>query len=204
MLLAVMTVTLAGCGHNASTKSNQTKEEKEDNMTSKGQWTDSYRSFLGELYEKKDSKETLEFAAKDLDSNDIPELIVSKDGLCNITVYSFDEEVRKIGSCDYETGTTRLLFSDEKTYPGIFTYYVSGGLEHYGYITLNDSQLAEEKLWDSDYSGISKALDEERGKIKELSKDKELIQESKLVYEKNQDMSFAEVHPDNFTQLEND
>ena len=157
-----------------------------------------YTPFLSNLYDNKSSNEELDFSTKDLDNNGIPELVIAKHGV-NITVYTFnDTAVVEVGNHNFETGTTRLFFSDNSSYPGIFFYFVDGGLDHYGYITIKENKLVYEELWNEDYSGISKELGISRKRIEEFSADKQLIKESRKVYKENNDLPFQKLQPSNF------
>lgn len=157
-----------------------------------------YTTFLSDLYENKSSNEELDFSIKDLDNNGIPELIIAKNGVNNISVYTFNDTVVEIGNHNFETGTTRLFFTDNSSYPGMFFYFVGGGLDHYGYITIKDNKLMYEELWNEDYSGISKELGISRNIIEEFSADKQLINESRKVYKENNDLLFQKLQPSNF------
>lgn len=116
----------------------------------------------------------------------------------NITVYTIDDTVVEVGDHNLVTGTTRLLFSDNPSYPGIFSLFVSGGLEHYGYITIKDKNLIYEELWNEDYSGVSNELGLERERIEEISGNKQLIEESRKAYEENKNLLFQKLQPSNF------
>ena len=86
---------------------------------------------------------------------------------------------------DFATGTTRFFSSDKTDYPGIFYFYVSGGLNHYGYMNIREKKLNIQELWNEDYSGISKEMGEKRDVIEEFSDDKKLIEESRTLYNNN-------------------
>ena len=156
-----------------------------------------YTAFLSDLYENKSFDEEFEFFIKDLDNNSIPELIIAKNGINSIDVYTFNDKVVELGNHYFETATTRLFSSDNSSYPGIFCYFEGGGLDHYGYITIKDNKLVYEELWNEDYSGISKELGISRERIKEISTDKQLINESNKVYKENSDLSFQRLEKDN-------
>jgi hypothetical protein len=157
-----------------------------------------YTSFLTTIYENDKNGDSIEFSIKDLDNSGIPELITKRNGV-DITVYTFvDGSLEDYGSQNFETGTTRLFLSDNSLYPGVFSFYLGGGLNHYGYISIKDNKLFYEELWNEDYSGISKELGEEREKIEEISVDKQLINESKIAYEENNDLQFQKLDPNNF------
>lgn len=163
-----------------------------------------YTSFLSDLYDNKSDNEELGFSIKDLDNNGIPELIISKNGVSNITVYTFNDTVVEVGNHFFETATTRLFFSDNSSYPGMFFYFAGGGLDHYGYITIKDNKLMYEELWNEDYSEISKDLGISRNRIEEFSADKQLIEESRKVYEENNDLPFQKLQPGNFLPADRD
>lgn len=157
-----------------------------------------YKTFLSDLYDNKSSNEEIDFSIKDLDDNGIPELVIARNGLNNITVYTYNDTVVEVGNHDFASGTTRLFFTDNPSYPGIFFYFASGGLDHYGYLTIKDNKLMYEELWNEDYSGISKELGISRERIEEISADKQLIYESRKVYKENNDFLFQKLHPSNF------
>ena len=105
---------------------------------------------------KNNSKLGYEFVIKDLDGDAIPELIVKEK--LKLTVYRQNKEIEEVGSYNFATGTTRLFSSESMNYPGIFYFYVSGGLYHYGYINIQDKELNIQELWNVDYSGIYKEM----------------------------------------------
>jgi len=150
------------------------------------QWEEAYREQLDKLLQE--TTDTFEYVLRDLDGNSIPELIVKKQ--LELTVYTFDTDIKEIGIYDFVTGTTSLFYSDNSAYPGIFYFYESGGLDHYGYMSVGDNKLVVEELWNEDYSGMAEELGIDRNKIEELSQDKELISESKNVYEDSKYLEF--------------
>lgn len=154
-----------------------------------------YTDFLDDLYKSKSSDDEIEYVIRDLDNNAIPELIIAENGVAHITVYTFSNTVVELGNHSFETGSTRLLYSDTPSYPGIFVCYSSGGLDHYGYLTIKDNRLVYEELWNEDYSGISAELGLNRKRIEELSSDKQLIEESRKAYEANKDLLFQLLNP---------
>ena len=128
---------------------------------------------------------------KDLDSDCIPELIIKEQ--LKLVVYRFDKKVEKVGNYDFSTGTTRFFDSENKNYPGIFYFYVSAGLNHYGYINIQDKELNVQELWNEDYSGISKEMGIDREVIEKISDDDKLIEESKDLYNNNFDLEFTDI-----------
>jgi len=156
-------------------------------------WEDNYAAFLKDSQEKgsfntfKDPDRShvrvisLGFLNKDIDGDGVPELIVFQNGTV-MTVYTFDGTVKEVGVLQFVTGTERFFHSNNPSYPGIFEFHLGGGLERYGYITIKDNQLIHEELWNEDYSGWRE------NRIEELSDDKALIRESKIVYVENNDI----------------
>jgi len=174
---------ISGCGKTESTLKEEGKVD--------------YTTFLSGLYDNKSSSEELYFSIRDLDNNGIPELVIERNGV-NITVYTYNDTVVEVGNHDFASGTTRLFFTDNPSYPGIFFYFAGGGLDHYGYLTIKDNKLMYKELWNEDYSGISKELGISREKIEEFSADKQIINESRKVYKENNDLPFQKLHPSNF------
>jgi Phr family secreted Rap phosphatase inhibitor len=193
IFLCVGIFAILACGCNTTEKKNNKSNEKSM------EWQSSYTTFLKELNKNK-SNYKFEFLIKDLDNDNIPELIVKEE--LKLTVYRYDTEIVQIGNYDFTTGTTRFFSSDNSNYLGIFYFYVSGGLNHYGYINVQKEKLVIEELWNEDYSGISKEIGEKREKIKELSNDKKLIEESKKVYKANSDIEFIQINSNNLDKLE--
>lgn len=178
--MSILLILLFACSCGVSNE----KEQSAESDTKL--WKKSYDKYLNEV-----DNQNLEYVEKDIDGDGTPELILKEN--VKITVYAYTEEMIKVGDIDFQTGTTRLLYSENSMYPGIFYYYVSGGLDHYGYVSINDMKLVNEELWNEDYSGILEELGEDREKIEELSDDKELIEESKKVYENNNDLVFIQL-----------
>ena len=165
---------------------------------------DAYTAFLNNLcsgdedprnlYEKREDWENYNnqvnmeyyFALKDLDNDGIQELLI-KTNWGNIAAYTFNDGVTKVGSRNFPTGTERLFFSDNSAYPGMFNFHLGGGLEHYGYTTIKDNQLIYEELWNEDYSGWRE------NRIEEFSKDKGLINESKILYSEGNDIEWLDL-----------
>lgn len=145
--------------------------------------SEAYKLFLQNCY--KNETENVSYFIKDLDGNGVDELITIQNSNIKITVYTFDGEVKELGNRIFYTGTTRLLRSDNEKYPGIIYFFVSGGADHYGYITIKNGGYSEEELWTDNYSAYPELTDE---RITKISENKELIAESKSVYEKDKDI----------------
>ena len=186
--------TLNGASQMSNTECGETQETSNDNESSNNltleKWEITYRAFLRELYKNEHSDDILEFSYRDLNDNEVPELIVRRGGV-DITVYSYGNTLTEIGNYDFKTGTTKLFFSKNPLYPGMFCFFVGGGLEHYGYVTIKDNELIVEELWNEDYSGISSELGIIRNRIEELSTDKQLIEESRIAYVNNNEIEWT-------------
>ena len=165
-------------------------------------WQNAYKSFLEKLYKKNKYSNTIyKFSVRDMDANGIPELIILKNAL-KMTIYSYQDEMITVGKEDFKSGTTRFLISKDASYPGIFIYSVGGGYEWYRYLTMDDNKLIEEKLWNNDFSGISKILKKKRKKVQKTSANRQLIRESRTVYLENSRLISKTVHPDNYKYVE--
>ena len=144
-----------------------------DNSFSNHKKITSYEKILNELKNKKDD---LYYYIKDIDANNIDDLLVLEN--TKLSVYTYENSIELIGEQDFLTGTVRFFSSDNVSYPGIFYFTVGGGINHYGYMTIKNNKLQFEELWSEDYSGING----EKGKIIEISKNENLIKESKELY----------------------
>ena len=192
LCVGIFAIFVCGC--------NTTKEEKNNKINEKLiKWQNSYTTFLKKLI-KNNSNGEYEFLLKDLDNDNIPELIVKEE--LKLTVYRYGAEIVQIGNYDFVTGTTRFFSSSNINYPGIFYFYADGGLNYYGYMNIQKEKLVIETLWNEDYSGISKEIGEKRKKIKELSNDRKLIEESKNLYKANSDIEFMKINSNNLDKLE--
>lgn len=174
-----------------------TEKNQSSAMPLSEEWRVAYQNLLDELYGQKRSGRY--YTVKDLDANGVPELIIKKG--TELTVYSYEQGIKRFGSYDFLTGTTVLLVSDQPSYPGIFYFWVGGGLEHYGYLSLVGQQIHTEELWNEDFSGITKELGEDRGTILEISKDADLIRESKRAYQRKSELPCKKIVPDNEIDL---
>ena len=164
---------------------------------------EAYKSFLDNLYRKKNSSKGnyfLSFLLRDMDSDSIPDLIIKKN--TKFIIYTYTDKVVKVGKTGEFGGTGRYFYSNKSLYPGIFCFWVGGGYEHYGYIYIENNHVIFQELWNEDFTGISKILGKNREKIEEISSDKQIIDESKIVYDENQELVFREVVPLNYQVLD--
>lgn len=137
-------------------------------------WREAYKTFLQDFIG--DSRyNRFHYSWRDLDNNGIPELIIeeAKDEDGSLTVYSYDGGIFEIGNyLNPKIGTAALQFSSNPEFSGLFTLWWGGGVEHYGYLTVEDSRLKHVDLWYIDRLNESET---------EISGDKELITESKNI-----------------------
>ena len=142
----------------------------------------SYENLLNGL---KNKQEDLYYYIKDIDGNNVGDLLVLEN--TKLSVYTYENSIELIGEQDFLTGTVRFFSSDNINYPGIFYFTVSGGVNHYGYMTIKDKNLSFENLWEENYATES---ENSVNRIKELSSNKDLISESKALFDKNLDIKF--------------
>lgn len=181
----ILLIALTGCGKTDASSTNSTASAKE--QTNSAQSGEAYQAFLKDLYDTSSEKECADtfYYIRDLDNNGVDELMTFHEGL-EMTVYTYDNGVKKLDFHDFATGTTRLFCSEVPSYPGFFEFHVGGGLERYNYITLKNNALSFEKLWDDDFSDSY----ESRPKIVEYVTDQQMIAESKRLYQENKDIKF--------------
>lgn len=154
-------------------------------------WETAYSSYLNEMYKNSKVPDGLYYFCKNIDGAGTPELIVCTFG--GPTVYAFnDGAVEEIGIYAGEGGSNRLFYSEDPAYPGIFTFWIGGGSDHYEYMTVQDGKLSTIKLWKKHYSDRK-----ERDSIEEFSSDKQMIRESKRVYKNDQDIDMYKMTPRN-------
>lgn len=152
-----------------------------------GELSTDYSAFLETLYEDSTSEQALSYCFKDLDNNGIDELIIKEESTA-ITVYTLTDTVTELGAYDFKTDTLRLLYSDKPFCTGIFYYYVAGGADHYGCLTIQDDSLILEDLWEERYAY---AEEDDPDRIVNHSSDRQLIKESKISYNENKDLEFS-------------
>lgn len=143
----------------------------------------SYENLLNDL---KNNQTDLYYYIKDIDGNNIDDLLILEN--TKLSVYTYKKSVELIGENDFITGTVRFFSSDNISYPGIFYFTVGGGVDHYGYMTIKDKKLSFENLWEENYATEPQ---DSINRIKELSSNKDLISESKTLFDKNLDIKFS-------------
>lgn len=141
-----------------------------------------YMDYLQNFSRMKDYQ-VFEFSLRDLDKDEIPELIIVQSNAVHgiLSVYFYDGNLKKYG--DYSNpkiGQSGLYISDNPMFPGLFTFWWGGGVEHYGYLYVDEGALKESKLWEVDHT-------EEFPCQKILFSDEELVEESMKLFSENDD-----------------
>lgn len=201
-LLSIMLSSCGMPGTESGTKSISGTKVASGTAAAEQDWKNAYESYMNNIYKTSKHKDRLYYFIKNIDQTDVPELFLIDFSKYedNMKIYVYkDDDVQEIGGRQL-TGTTRLLYSENPSCPGVFTFGVGGGLERYGYMTIQDGKFSEMDLWNEDYSGISKELGEDRERIEEISSDKLLISESKKAYKNDQDIENIKLKPDNVIQ----
>ena len=136
-------------------------------------WQEAYTTFLKD-FSAKSNYDNHEFSLRDLDNNGIPELIIIQTHPAEelLTVYSYDRNVREIGDySNVKIAMAGLRISNNPMFPGLFTVWWGGGVEHYGYLTVKEGVLTYEDVWRNDHT-LETPFQEE------ISNNKQLIKES--------------------------
>lgn len=119
----------------------------EDTDVPQEDWKKAYEEKLNNLYEWKKDERWYSYTVRDLDGNGVPELILRSPGKTTgskITVYSYEQGIKKIGKHHFIGGTTVLLVTDHPSYPGIIYFQVGGGLEYYSYLGTEECYCSSE------------------------------------------------------------
>jgi len=144
-----------------------------------------YVAYPGFLAELKAKGSQAVYHLWDMDGDGAQELLLTDNGI--LTVYTLTaDRVTEVDAYNYGTGSFRMLSSDDPKYPGILTFWVGGGANHYGYMTVKDGKLVNERLWEEAYS----LPENDPGRVMEFSADKALIAISKTAYAQNRDLQF--------------
>jgi len=187
-VILLTTLIITGCRQNNVSKNGESELPKANEASTEiiieieeleigeESWQEAYTLFLKDFpadseYNNADFR-LPEFSLRDLDENGIPELLILQageyDGL--VTVFTYVDNIIEIGSyTDPKIAVSLMLYSSKPNYPGLFTVWWGGGVEHYGYLSVKDEQLIHEELYK-----IELAED----KMLELSNNKLLINES--------------------------
>lgn len=150
----------------------------------------SYASFLKDLASQ---DVEMRYAIHNIDHDEQPELLISERGT-KLTIYKMLDCVTEIGNEDFQTGTVRWFFSTDKEHPGVFYYTVGGGADHYSLMTIQDNKLHFEALWDDVYAySPTSDISALTVRYRVFTDNKELVEESKRLYDQNQDIKWKKL-----------
>lgn len=150
---------------------------------SESQVLNTYNKLMNNFY---DHTPGFYYTTQDIDGNGVKELIIKVNTA--ITVYTYEYGIKQLDSYDFVTGTVRMFASESPKYRGIFSFTVGGSCDHYSYITLNNGCLDKTKLCEYYFSADEPYWND-------ISDDKEIIAEAKLLYNENRDIEFVEFKP---------
>ena len=180
ILFALFVLPLIGCESNNSRNIGDTTSTFSPNINAEAKmWPDAYAEFLIEFFES-DNYYATEFSLRDLDENEIPELIIlqfdNNQMTKLLTIYSYNSNVYKIGECDNPGPLgSAPRFSNNPMFPGLFLEWYGGGIERFGYLSVKAGKLISEDLWCIDRS-------KEPPQENEISDNKLLINESMDIF----------------------
>ena len=114
-------------------------------------WQTAYISFLKDFPAPEDN-EILEFSLRDLDGDGVPELIICQmDNAAytkDLLVYSYENSIYKIGEFENAGSyASALCITDNPMFGGLFLLWYGGGVERYGYLSVEDRELKYEYLF---------------------------------------------------------
>ncbi len=145
-----------------------------------------YRNFLTGMVTTSD-EDLGGYEELDLDLDGTKELLHNNNSI--LTVYGYqNRRVVKLDSFRYDTGTMAFYHTKPDPYeepvytdplPGLFTRWVGGGQNHYGYLTLENGKLVNTLLWDENYSSLP-----DTPPTTNHTEDEKLIQASIIAYER--------------------
>lgn len=189
-------LSMAACGNtptdNASDGSaaESTTKTTASSTTTTAKGYKSYASFLENLASQ---DVEMRYAIHNIDHDEQPELLISERGT-KLTIYKMLDCVTEIGNEDFQTGTVRWFFSTDKEHPGVFYFTVGGGADHYSRMTIQDNKLHFEALWDDVYAySPTSDISALTVRYRVFTDNKELVKESKRLYDQNQDIQWTSV-----------
>jgi len=104
-------------------------------------------------------------------------------------------------------GSSRYLYSDNPSYPGIFSFWVGWGSYDFGYITVVNSVFSNNYIWQyvycfredkyplagHEYWEFLEIYGEDPEIIKKASADQQIIEESRTAYRYDKDIEFIPI-----------
>lgn len=146
-------------------------------------WQKAYILFLREFVILDDYEICL-YALRDINLDGVPELILHQSDVSYalLEIYSFKDGVFKIGEYTDAKVGSGLCVSDNPLYPGLFDLRWGGGVEHYGYITVDEDLLVYEYLWFNNLAPEEVAKENGQPGKNIVSDNKELIEISENLF----------------------
>lgn len=157
-------------------------------------WQKAYIQFLNDFVILEEY-ELCQYALRDVNLDGIPELILlqSDVSIALLEIYSFKDGVFKTGEyTDAKVGSA-LRVSDNPLYPGLFDLRWGGGVERYGYITVNKDLLVYEYLWFNNLAPEEVAKENGQPGKNVVTDNKELIELSENVFSEGNDNNMLEM-----------
>lgn len=158
-------------------------------------WKKAYILFLCEFVISEDY-EICQYALRDINSDGVPELIILQTDMsvnALLEIYSFKDGVFKTGEyTDAKVGSA-FRISDNPLYPGLFDLRWGGGVEHYGYITVDGDLLVYEYLWFNNLAPEEVAQENGHPGKNMVSDNTELIELSENVFSNVTDNNILEM-----------
>jgi len=155
-------------------------------------WQDAYANFLRNWKNKHQG-----FLLRYFDNESIPYLIMETDrGIYySADVYTYNGKVYKIrGQEIYDRA--ELVFSDNQTSPGLFSWRHYQADDTYDYWTVKNNELIREELWIKSY-----VFDTGETLYKEISSNKVLLSEAKKVFDTSNYLVFYEINESNIAKV---
>lgn len=199
VLFLLLALILCGCKHNDSgreissqgnTSESQTTTTQPKKIFSNEQEAYEYQlDTIRQTVDATELKEYWRYFYKDIDGNGMEELCITFEG-SEFTIYTFTNgTLTFVDTIDYYTGTLRIFASEKKSYPGIFTFTCGNSSEHYGYLTIKDGKLHNEKIWQDRYIDTPDTREEIP-----FTTVSAMIEESKNLYQNNKDIELFDFY----------
>lgn len=148
------------------------------------EWQEAYTLFLKDFTLLEDY-EICEYALRDVNADGVPELILlqsDRSAKALLEIYSFKDGIFKTGEYKKIKVGSALRVSDNPQYPGLFEARWGGGIEHYGYITVEENVLVYEYLWFDNLAPEELANEYGQPGKNRVSDNKELIELSEKLF----------------------
>lgn len=168
------------CSENSSASVSETEGKKFANAEEAYEYQ---LDTIRQTVDKTQLKEYWRYFYRDIDGNGVEELCITFEG-SEFSIYTFiNGTLTFVDTIDYYTGTLRIFASEKENYPGIFTFTCGNSAEHYGYLTIKDGKLHDEKIWQDRYIDTPDTREEIP-----FTTDSAMIEETKNLYHNNKDI----------------